>query len=161
MVQYRASSGAHLRDAICHRSPAGPNASRLSRLAMSACSPLQRWMAAPGRTRLFDRPANHARAQFALYRAVQRRRCSCGKLATSFKSTLAPCVCQSAGHPCAVRQVPPDSFIPLRPGVLQTAIHPGSLAEVGARQQQRGVDRTRRSDGPACKRCRPYRLMGT
>jgi hypothetical protein len=38
---------------------------------MSACSPLQRLMAAPGRTRLFDRPANHARAQFALYRAVQ------------------------------------------------------------------------------------------
>jgi hypothetical protein len=42
-------------------------------------------------------------------------------------------VCQAAGHPCAVRQVPPDSFIPLRPGVLQTAINPEGLARVGAR----------------------------
>jgi hypothetical protein len=42
-------------------------------------------------------------------------------------------VCQAAGHPCAVHQVPPDSFIPLRPGVLQTAINPAGLARVGAR----------------------------
>ena len=39
-------------------------------------------------------------------------------------SSHGPVVCQAAGHPCAVRQVPPDSFIPLRPGIIQTAIDP-------------------------------------
>ena len=38
-------------------------------------------------------------------------------------------VCQAAGHPCAVRQVPPDNFIPLRAGIVQTAINPESLAQ--------------------------------
>src|SRR5262245_60305420 len=39
-------------------------------------------------------------------------------------SSHGPVVCQAAGHPCAVRQVPPDSFMPLRPGIIQTAIDP-------------------------------------
>ena len=42
-------------------------------------------------------------------------------------------VCQAAGHPCAVRQVPPDNFIPLRPGIVQTAINPESLVQVSTR----------------------------
>ena len=31
-------------------------------------------------------------------------------------------ICQAAGHPCAVRQVPPDNFIPFRRGVSKSAI---------------------------------------
>src|SRR2546430_1127334 len=36
-------------------------------------------------------------------------------------------ICQAAGHPCTVRQVPPDNFIPFRRGVVQSAINPESL----------------------------------
>jgi hypothetical protein len=40
-------------------------------------------------------------------------------------------VCQAAGHPCAVRQVPPDNVISLRPGIVQKAANPDSLAKAG------------------------------
>jgi len=43
-------------------------------------------------------------------------------------------VCQAAGHPCVVRQVPPDSFIPLRPGIVQIATNPQSLARASPLQ---------------------------
>jgi hypothetical protein len=46
---------------------------------------------------------------------------------TSSRGTV---VCQAAGHPCAVRQVPPDSFITLRPGILQLVTTPEGLAQV-------------------------------
>jgi hypothetical protein len=36
-------------------------------------------------------------------------------------------ICQAAGHPCAVRQVPPDNFIPFRRGIVQSAINPEDL----------------------------------
>jgi hypothetical protein len=37
-------------------------------------------------------------------------------------------ICEAAGHPCAVRQVPPDNFIPLRPGIIQAVINSESQA---------------------------------
>jgi hypothetical protein len=40
-------------------------------------------------------------------------------------------VCQATGHPCAVRQVPPDSFLRLRPGIVAAAIKLDSPAEAG------------------------------
>ena len=36
-------------------------------------------------------------------------------------------ICQAAGHPCAVRQVPPDNFIPFRRGAVKSAINPEDL----------------------------------
>jgi len=37
-------------------------------------------------------------------------------------------VCQAAGHPCTLRQVPSDNFIPFRRGTLPSAIDRESLA---------------------------------
>lgn len=37
-------------------------------------------------------------------------------------------ICEAAGHPCAVRQVPPDNFIPLRPGIIRAVINSQSQA---------------------------------
>jgi len=45
-------------------------------------------------------------------------------------------VCQAAGHPCAVRQVPPDNFISLRPGIVQKAMNPNILAKAGPLGEQ-------------------------
>jgi len=81
-------------------------------------------------------------------------------------------VCQAAGHPCAVRQVPPDGFIALRPGILQTAINPESLAEVGLIDARPARGRRGAECGPRARRCRegvfegcrpidPCRLNGT
>ena len=51
-------------------------------------------------------------------------------------------ICQAAGHPCTVRQVPPDNFIPFRRGVVQSAINLEGLTRE-ARLGESAVSRQR------------------
>jgi len=65
-------------------------------------------------------------------------------------------VCQAAGHPCAVRQVPPDRFIPLRPGILQTAINPESLAQADPIDARPALASSGAGCGPRARGCRDH-----